>query len=133
MRINEHRTGEIAIVALAGRVRGWEAATALDDCFRRQARSNDVRTVIVDLSEVRSVDSVGLDALIRGRQLLRYADADMHIAGLTDRLDDLVVITRLATLCNAFGTTSDAIARVSPAMVTSLDVARAFRSALETN
>jgi anti-anti-sigma regulatory factor len=118
MRIIEHRTGEIAIITLAGSIRGWNAASALDDCFRRETQSKDVATVLLDLSKSWDVDTIGLDAMLRRRQLLRYANATVHRAGLTERLDDLVVITRLATLCNTFGTTADAIICLAPAFLT---------------
>ena len=96
----------------------------IDNCFRRQVRSNDVRTVILDLGGVHTVDSVGLDAVIRGGQLLRYAGADMRIAGLTRRICDLVVITRLAMLCDTFATVADAIEGPVPATTSLVEEVR---------
>ena len=109
MRITEDHIGEVTSITLSGRLGGWRAAVAVDDCFRRQVRASNVRTVIVDLGDVPAVDSVGIDALIRAAQLLRYAGAEMRIAGLTRRIRDVVVITRLAMLCDTFETVADAI------------------------
>jgi anti-anti-sigma factor len=118
MRLSECRIGEVATLTLSGRVGGWKAASIIDDSFRRQARSKDVRTVILDLGDVPAIDSVGLDAIIRGCQLLGYASAEMRIAGLSRRLGDLIVITRLAMLCETFATVADAIQGAVPAATT---------------
>jgi anti-sigma B factor antagonist len=107
MRINEHRIGQIATITPSGRLRGWKAADIIDDCLRRQADSG-ARVVVVDASRLHSVDSLGLDALIRGCQALRDTGATMRMAGLTRRLQDLVVITRLSMLCDTYDTVSDA-------------------------
>jgi anti-sigma B factor antagonist len=109
MRVTENQIGVVSIITLSGRLGGWRAASDLDDCFRRQARSIKARTVIVDLGDVPAVDTAGVDALIRAAQLMRYAGAEMRIVGLTRRIRDLVVITRLAMLCDAFETVAEAM------------------------
>ena len=70
MRISERQIGYVVAVALSGRLRGWKAARILDECFRRHAGAG-IWMLVADLAAVSAVDTVGLDAMIRGCQTLR--------------------------------------------------------------
>ena len=114
MRISERQIGYVVAVALSGRLRGWKAARILDECLRRHAGVG-IRMLVTDLAAVSVVDTVGLDAMIRGCQVLRDAGGEMRIVALTRRVHDLIAITRLVTLCDTFDTLADAIDGPIPA------------------
>jgi anti-sigma B factor antagonist len=108
MRITERRLGSAAVLDLAGPVAGFKADAALGAAVRRQLEAGS-RLVVANLGSVPSIDITGLGALVQAYRAARNAGADMRLAGVTRRIHDLVVLTRLLTVFDSYDSVEAAL------------------------
>jgi anti-sigma B factor antagonist len=114
MRISERQIGNVVVVDLVGSLVGPNPAGAVENAIRRHGRTG-TRTVVVNLARVRSMDLTGLSALVDGYRTLREAGGEVRLAALTQRIHDLVVITRLVTVFDTFDSVEQAVQGAIPA------------------
>jgi anti-sigma B factor antagonist len=109
MTINERQFGRIVVLDVRGPIAGRDSAAALLAAVRRRARSG-ARMVIANLGSVPSIDLGGLGALLEASTAMRAVDGGLTLSGVTRRIRDLIVITRLLTVFDTFDTVEDAVA-----------------------
>ncbi len=114
MTITERTTGDVAVLDLRGTFAGRRAATRFLETVQRQCRAG-VRTLVADLGGVHKVGLEGLSAFIDAHANVRQAGGRFCLAGVTKRMHDLVVITRLLTLFDTFDSVEDAVGATIPA------------------
>ena len=96
MRINERGVEERPSWNWPGKLRGFSTSEAVMAAVRRHADAG-WRLIVADLGGVSSVDADGMATLIHCGRLVRASGGRLCLAGLTRRIDDLVVITALVT------------------------------------
>ena len=69
----------------------------------------DQTNVVADLSKVKFMNSSGLGMLIGGLTTMRKAGGDLRIANATDKIESLLVITKLITVFKHFRSLDEAI------------------------
>jgi anti-sigma B factor antagonist len=69
----------------------------------------DKTNIIVDLSKVKFMNSSGLGMLIGGLTTMRKAGGDLRIANATDKIESLLVVTKLITVFKHFRSVDDAV------------------------
>jgi anti-anti-sigma factor len=74
-----------------------EADAALIGAFNDAVDKSQLR-ILLDLTEVHSMDSSGIAALVRGWTRVRRADGDVVIAGPAQSIRRMLTITRLMAL-----------------------------------
>jgi anti-sigma B factor antagonist len=133
MRISERQVGNAVVLELVGPLYGWQAAGAVEETVRRHRRAG-TRTLVVNLARVPSVDCGGLGALVDGYNAMREGGGEIRLACLTKRISDLLVITRLLTVFDAFDSVERALegpmperSRVTSTRPSPLSVAMAWR------
>jgi len=72
--------------------------------------AKDVKNVILDLANVPYIDSSGLGELIRCYTTMRKASGVLKLANVTERIVDLLTITKLITVFEYYKNVDDAIA-----------------------
>lgn len=107
MRLTHRQVQDVAVIELRGALAGEHAVMALDATIHRLCRLGVMRA-IVDLSHVSSVGLDGLSALTDAERYLHKNGAACALAGVTTRLDDLVVITRLLTVFDTYDSVDEA-------------------------
>jgi anti-sigma B factor antagonist len=98
-----------AIITLKGKAMGGPSATTyLDDIksLIEQGKTN----VIADLSKVNFMNSSGLGILITSLTSLRNAGGDLKICGASDRIESLLMVTKLITVFKHYKTLDEAVA-----------------------
>jgi anti-sigma B factor antagonist len=110
MRINERGVEGAAVLELAGKLRGFSTSEAVMAAVRRHADAGR-RLIVADLGGVSSVDADGMATLIHCGRLVRASGGRLCLAGLTRRIDDLVVITALVTEFDVYDTVAEAVGR----------------------
>ena len=65
--------------------------------------------VIVDLSKVKFMNSSGLGMLIGGLTTMKKAGGDLRIANATDKIESLLVVTKLITVFKHFRSVDEAV------------------------
>jgi anti-sigma B factor antagonist len=108
MRITERATSNVAVLDLRGTFSGRRAATRFLEAVRRQCR-NGIGIIVANLSDVPKVGLEGLSAFIDAHADVRQVGGRFCLTGVTKRIDDLVVITRLLTLFDTFDSVDDAV------------------------
>lgn len=114
MRISERQFGDVVVLDLAGPLTGGKPAAEVDAAVRRNSRAGK-RIAVANLGSVPSVDLAGLGALVDAFRTMRAAGGELRLANLTQRIHDLVVITRLLTVFDAFDSVEEAVGGAIPA------------------
>lgn len=85
------------ILTLKGNIMGGPAATAFHDEIK-DLIDKDKTNVVADLSKVKFMNSSGLGILITSLTTLRNAGGDLKICGASDRIESLLMVTKLITV-----------------------------------
>ena len=67
------------------------------------------KNVVIDLSKTKFMNSSGLGMLISGMTTMRNAGGDLRLANVADRIQSLLVITKLITVFKHFDSVDEAI------------------------
>ena len=94
MRIHEIIDGKIAILAISGKLMGGPENHALKDKVKSLI-SDGIKNVVVDLRQVKWMNSPGLGILIGCSKLLERADGNLKIANATAKVNNLLIMTHL--------------------------------------
>lgn len=108
MTITERRFGDVTVLDLRGAIAGRKAAEMLVAAVRG-CRREGIRRVVANLGGVPAVDLAGLGGLVDACMELRRASAEFALAGVTKRIHDLVVITRLLTIFDTYESVDEAL------------------------
>jgi anti-sigma B factor antagonist len=108
VKISKRQDGQVVVLDLAGRLVGRGAASLVEEALRALGRAG-THTLVVNLRGVNSIDSAGLAGLVEGHREVRAGGGELRLAGVTRKIGDLVMITRLATLFNLFESVAQAI------------------------
>ncbi len=79
------------------------------DSFREFVTKLDRKNVVLDLDNTESIDSVGLDALIKSQDMLREAAGDLSVATTNYVNQKILEITRLDQRIEVFESVIDAV------------------------
>lgn len=69
----------------------------------------DQTNVVADLGKVKFMNSSGLGMLIGGLTTMRKAGGDLRIANATDKIESLLVITKLITVFKHYQSLDEAV------------------------
>jgi anti-sigma B factor antagonist len=97
-----------AVITLKGNVMGGPDGQQLHDQLRELVDDNK-SNVVVDLSKVKFMNSSGLGMLISGMTTMRNAGGDVRLARVADRIQSLLVITKLVTVFKEYDTVEEAV------------------------
>ena len=110
--IKTRTAGPIAILEVHGSLTASDGDTGLRKAVRA-ALDGGARTVILNLEDVPAVDSSGVAQLASGHLTSANHGARLKLCGLSQKLKDVFVITRLNSVFDAYETEADAIASAS--------------------
>ncbi|MGA9797512.1 MAG: STAS domain-containing protein [Terriglobales bacterium] len=108
LKIEKRQVGGIAVVSCQGRIMFGEEANALRD-FLKQTLT-ETRRMVLNLSGVTYIDSGGLGTLVGVYSSARAAGAEIKLTGLGPRLNDVLQITKLATVFQVLDSEEEALA-----------------------
>ncbi len=108
MQINEKEVNGITVLEIHGKILMGEGDIAIKKKIDELLAKN-TKNVILDLSSVPYIDSSGLGELIRCYTTMRKANGTLKLANVTDRIVDLLTITKLITVFEYYKTVDDAI------------------------
>lgn len=113
MVMTEREVGSVTILDLAGTIMIEADATRLKDGINSlivQERTS----VILNLAEVSYMDSVGLSQLAASHEALKKAGGSLRLMNVSKRNRNLLSITGLATIVQAFDTEEAALQSFEP-------------------
>ncbi len=108
MRIKDDFRDGVAIISLEGKVIGGNDATMFHGKMHEYI-NNGFKKVVVNLSKVEWMSSVGMGMLISALTAATNAKGKMKIVNVTDRIKSLMTITRLVSIFDVYDSIDDAI------------------------
>jgi anti-sigma B factor antagonist len=99
----------VLILDLAGRLTTADGATLIKEALRECAEQGH-RKVVLNLAELRFMDSSGLGSLVSGSKLLEAQGGQMRIVNARGPVRNVFQITRLDRIFPAYQDETDAIA-----------------------
>ena len=107
--INERRSGDVTILDLKGRVRIGGGTIALHKAIRVLVEEGKTQ-ILLNLASVSHIDSSGLGELIASHITLRDKGGEIKLIHLTERLRELMTITKLLTVFDVYDDEPEALA-----------------------
>lgn len=107
MKFSSSENYNAAIIAFKGKLRGGPEAQKFQDHVAgllEQGKKN----IIVDMSDVKFVDSSGIGNIVRAFSTVKDAGGQLKLAGLTDKIQGLLSITKLNSVFEQYPTVEDA-------------------------
>jgi anti-sigma B factor antagonist len=96
------------IISFKGKMMGGPSATKYMDEIKSLIEQGKIN-VVGDLSKVNFMNSAGLGILITSLTSLRNAGGDLRICGASDRIESLLMVTKLITVFKHFKKVDEAV------------------------
>ena len=106
--LKERQAGDVTILDLSGEVRIGEGSVALRDSIRKLADANKNK-VLLNLAGVKYMDSSGVGELIANYTTIRRQGGQLKLLNLTDRIQNILVITKLLTVFDSYENEAEAL------------------------
>jgi anti-sigma B factor antagonist len=107
--INERRSGDVTVLDLKGRVRIGGGTIALHKAIRVLVDEGKTQ-ILLNLANVSYIDSSGLGELISSHVTLNNKGGEIKLVHLTERLRELMTITKLLTVFDVYDDEPEALA-----------------------
>jgi anti-sigma B factor antagonist len=110
MQLDERVVGNVAIIKVTGDItlnRGGDIM--LKDKVQSMLQQGH-KNLLLDLADVSYVDSAGLGELVQAYATTKNRGGVLKVANVTKRLRDLLVVTKLLTVFDAYDSEASAIA-----------------------
>lgn len=101
MKLSVRKTDSVAILDVSGKLMGGPDA----DVFKESIRNlldEGYKNVLVNMKQVPFINSTGLGILISAYTTLRKEDGVLKLANVTERIDSLLMITKLGTIFETY-------------------------------
>jgi len=108
MKLTDRVEGDVAILEPKGKIMGGPDATLLHDKLHDYIDQNK-KKVIIDLSKVEWMNSTGLGILISGLTTMRNNAGELKLAGITEKIESLLTITKLITVFDYYDNVDQAL------------------------
>ena len=109
MSFNVSEKYNCVVIEFKGNVMGGPDAVSLNEELH-ELIEKDKTNVVVDLGKVKFMNSSGLGMLIGALTTMKKAGGDLRIANATDKIESLLIITKLITVFKHYKTLDEAIA-----------------------
>ncbi|MFI5205027.1 MAG: STAS domain-containing protein [Flavobacteriales bacterium] len=90
-------TGKVPVIAVKGRLMDKDSATDLSKQLDTLLAGGKNK-FIFDLGELEYINSMGLNLMVNYLTKVRNAGGDMSVANVSDKVSQLLVVTKLNTL-----------------------------------
>lgn len=108
LEVSERQAGDVTILDLNGAIRMGQGSIALRDSIRRLVDGGKTK-ILLNLAGVKHVDSSGIGELIANYTTLSKAGGQLKLLNLTERIQNLLVITKLLTVFDVYEAESEAL------------------------
>ena len=106
--LKERQAGDVTILDLSGEVRIGDSSVALRESVRNLADQGK-KKLLLNLAGVRYIDSSGIGELIANYTTVKRQGGQLKLLNLTDRIQNLLVITKLLTVFDSYDNEAEAL------------------------
>ena len=107
--INQRRVGDVTVLDLKGRLRIGGGTVALHKSIRSLVDEGKTQ-ILLNLTGVTYIDSSGLGELVSSQATLSNNGGEIKLAHLTERLRELMTITKLLSVFDVYDDEPKALA-----------------------
>lgn len=109
LNISERQAGDVTILDLNGKITIGEGSVALRSATRRLLGEGK-KKILLNLGSVGYVDSSGIGELVSSFTAVNKENGQLKLLNLTQKIQDLLAITKLLTVFDVFENEGDALA-----------------------
>jgi anti-sigma B factor antagonist len=108
LEVTERQAGDVTILDMNGSVRMGEGAISLRNSIRGLVDGGK-KKILLNLGGVKNIDSSGIGELIANYTTVSRDGGQLKLLNLTDKIQNLLVITKLLTVFDSFDNESEAL------------------------
>jgi anti-sigma B factor antagonist len=108
MKVKIEEKYQAAIIELKGSLIGGENAKLFRDKLYTLIKDGK-KKVVVDMTDVKFVNSTGIGILISGYTTLKNAGGDLKLAHISDKVEGVLNITKLIQIFNIYYNVDEAV------------------------
>ncbi|HHS12161.1 MAG TPA: anti-sigma factor antagonist [bacterium] len=107
MNIDLKEIGDVTVMAIKGNMMGGPETISVHDNIKGLINQGKSK-VVIDLSQVKWMNSSGLGTMMGCLTSLKNAQGDLKLSGVTEKVKSLFMITKLITLFETYDSYEDA-------------------------
>lgn len=107
MKFTRNEVYNAAVISFKGKLMGGPEAQEFHDELSNLLDSGK-KNIIIDMSEVKFVNSSGLGNIVRGFSTVKDSGGSMKLAGVTNKIDGLLSITKLNSVFEQYPSVEEA-------------------------
>jgi anti-sigma B factor antagonist len=108
MKLKYYEQYNAAVIQLIGNVMGGDDTKEFNELLHKLLDEGK-KNAIVDLSEVKFMNSSGLGMLIGGLTTMKKGEGNLKLSRTTDKIESLLVITKLSQIFESYETIDEAV------------------------
>ena len=108
LNIKQRQAGDVAILDLDGEVRIGDSASSLRGAIRGLIAGGNQK-ILLNLAGVKYIDSSGIGELVSSYTAINKDGGQLKLLSLTQKLQDLLTITKLLTVFDAYDEEPEAL------------------------
>jgi anti-sigma B factor antagonist len=108
LNINERQAGDVTVLDMSGKITIGEGSVALRTAIRRLLEEGKKR-ILLNLAGVSYIDSSGIGELVSSYTAISNAGGQLKLLNLTQKLRDLLTITKLLTVFDVYESEAEAL------------------------
>src|SRR3990172_12377140 len=109
MKIKINEQYNAVVIELKGNVMGGEDTKDFNQLLHKLIDEGK-KNIIIDLAEVKFMNSSGLGMLIGGLTTVKKENGHLKLARVTDKIESLLIIKKLITIFEFYETVDEAVA-----------------------
>ncbi|MCB1025773.1 MAG: STAS domain-containing protein [Acidobacteria bacterium] len=109
LTISERQAGDVTILDMSGKVTIGEGSVALRNTIRRLLGEGK-KNILMNLGAVGYIDSSGIGELVSSFTAVNKESGSLKLLNLTQKIQDLLAITKLLTVFDTFDDEGEALA-----------------------
>jgi anti-sigma B factor antagonist len=108
MKLDVKEQGPVVVVAPKGNLMGGPETLVVHEKVKELLGAKKTK-IIINLSDVSWINSSGLGMLMGCLTSIKNANGEMKLTGITDKVKNLFLITKLITLFDVFESVQEAV------------------------
>ena len=108
MKYMTHEKYNAVVMEFKGNIMGGPEAQEFNEFLHKLLKENK-KNIVIDLARVKFMNSSGLGMLISGFTTMKNGGGSLKLANATEKINSLLVITKLITIFENFESVDEAI------------------------
>jgi anti-sigma B factor antagonist len=109
LTISERQVGDVTVLDMDGKITIGEGSVALRTAIRRLLEEGK-KKILLNLARVGYIDSSGIGELVSSYTAIGKENGQLKLLNLTQKLQDLLTITKLLTVFDVYESEDEALA-----------------------